>query len=236
MPIVKDARQLPPGDSDEPGQPREDPRLNWSIILDAPEIGAFLKREETARAKEYRGKVNSLLNAALQLRLADPNGLPDVSAILQRGPATALRAGALADDNDGFRKALDIITAPDNPAVMFAFAVIPLVTQLLRNHEDGVKDLREKRATRRNMTGAERKAARETAKANRPRVEFKLFGRTWRLPLRKFRLNLGGMLHVNTVAPEYLVSEVIGDPKVRAELSKRFGVKWGNNGQTPSGD
>lgn len=221
MPIVK-STQIPPGGNDTPGE-SEDPRLNWSVILDAPEIGAFLKKEETPRAKEYRGKANSLFNAILQLRLADPNGLADVSAILQRGPTTALRAGALADENEQFRKIMDMVTAPDNPAVMLALAGIPLIMQLFRNHEGELQEARNMRAARKGMTREEK----QKAKAARPRVEFRFLGRTFKMPFR-FKVNLGAMLRTNTVPPEYLVSTVIGDPKVRTELTKRFGVKWGN--------
>lgn len=222
MPIVN-ARQIAGGDTPGPEEDqKEDPRLNWSVILDAPEITSFLKRAETPRAKDYRDKVNSVLNTVLQFRLGDPNGLADVSAILQRGPATSLRAGALADENETFRKALDMLTAPDNPAVMFALTAVPLIMQIFRNHEGELKEVRENVAAKRRMTKDERKAA----KANKPRVEFKFMGRTWKMPFR-FRLNLGSALRVNTVHPDILVSSVIGDPKIRAELTKRYGVKWG---------
>lgn len=224
MPIIKDTAQIPgplAGDNGQSSEQENDPRLSWSVILDAPEIASFLKREETPRAKEYRGKVNSVFNTLLQFRLADPNGLADVSAILQRGPAVSLQAGALADSNEGFRKALDVVTAPDNPAILFAVAMVPLVFQVFRNHEGELQEVREKRAARKTMSREEKKAAR----AAKPRVEFRLLGRTWRLPFR-FKVNLSGVMRMNTVPPEYLVSSVIGDPKVRSELSKRFGVKW----------
>ncbi len=220
MPILSGTEQIP-GNGAPPEGEDTDPRLSWSVILDAPEIGAFLKKTETARAKEYRGKVSSLLSTVMQARLGSPDGLPDVSAILQRGPATALRAGALADENESFRKAIDLITAPDNPAVMFALAAIPLVMQVFRNHEGQLQDARASRAVKKTLTPAEKKAA----KTARPRVEFTFLGRTWRLPFR-FKLNLGSTLRMNTMQPEYLVSSVIGDPKIRSELSKRYGVKW----------
>jgi hypothetical protein len=222
MPIVRDSTQIPGNNTDAPPQaPEEDPRLNWSVILDAPEIASFLKKTETPRAKEYRDKVNSLLSTAVQMRLGDPNGLADVSAILQRGPVTAIRAGALADDNENFRKALDVITAPDNPAVMFALTVVPLVMQLFRNHEGQLQDVRTAHAAKKKLTPDEKKAA----KAARPRVEFRALGRTWRLPFR-FKFNLGSILKMNTYPPDMLTASVIGDPKIRTELTKRYGVKW----------
>jgi hypothetical protein len=224
LPIVRDAKQMPGGNgAGEPqATPEDDPRLSWAVILDAPEIASFLKKTETPRAKEYRDKVNSVLNTALQFRLGAPGGLADVSAILQRGPATALRAGALADESEGFRKALDVLTAPDNPAVMFALTAIPLVMQIFRNHEGELQEAQNIRKARKRMTPDEKK----TARAAKPRVEFKLLGKTWRLPfVMKFKL--GNVLKTNTLPPEYLVSTVIGDPKIRAELTKRYGVKWG---------
>lgn len=224
MPLVS-GRQIDPdsnGGGPAPGE-ESDPRLNWSVILDAPEIGSFLKTAETPRAKEYREKVSSVLNAVLQARLSDPNGLADVSAILQRGPVTALRAGALADDNEGFRKGLDMLTAPDNPAVLFAVAAVPLIMQLFRNHEGEIQEARTMRAAKKTMTRDEKKAA----KAAKPRVEFKLLGRTFKLPFA-VKFNLSSALRMRTVDPDYLVSSVIGDPKIRTELTKRYGVKWGN--------
>jgi hypothetical protein len=223
MPIVREAKQVDPGNDEvTPATPEEDPRLSWAVILDAPEVTSFLKKTETPRAKEYRDKVNSVLNTALQFRLGSPNGLADVSAILQRGPAAALRAGALADESKEFRKALDVITAPDNPAVMFALTAIPLVMQILRNHEGEMAQARDARAAKKKLTPDERKAAKQA----RPRVEFKALGRTWKLPFA-FKFKMGNALRMNTVPPDYLVSTVIGDPKIRAELTKRYGVKWG---------
>lgn len=218
MTVIR-AKQID-GNGDTPA-PEEDPRLSWSVILDAPEVASFLKTTETPRAKEYRNKTNSLLNTVLQARLGSPNGLADVSAILQRGPATAIHAGTFADNNESFRRMLDVITAPDNPAVAFAVTAIPLVMQVLRNHEADIQDVKARRAARRRMSKDERK----TAKAAKPRVEFKFMGRTWKMPFT-FKVNIGNMLRMNTVPPDYLVSSVIGDPKVRAELSKRYGVKW----------
>ncbi len=133
----------------------------------------------------------------------------------------ALHAGALADENESFRKAVDLITAPDNPAVMFAIIAVPLVMQLFRNHEGQIQDARKERILRKTMTAEDKKAV----KAARPRVEFRFLGRTWKLPFR-FKVNLGGMLHMNTMEPNNLVYTVISDPKIRAELTKRYGVKW----------
>lgn len=102
------------------------------------DIGEFIKRPKTQVARDYEKRMAGLLNAGMRARLASPSGLPDAAAIIAYGDQLAKATGELAEADERAQKAIDFICQPANPYVMFAFAALPLVTQLLRNHEAGI--------------------------------------------------------------------------------------------------
>lgn len=192
---------------------------NWQAILDAPDYLTLLKGRKTPTAADYEKKVQSVLKEVVKFRLGagTPSGLADVAAVLAMGPDLAERAGILADADERAKKTLDILTAPDNPWLMFAFAGIPLICQLFRNHEDQLKKV----PGQVKKTRAERKAAR----AARPRPVIHIGKREIRLP---FRLSVHfGFLRQSTYDPQYLVNQVMGSDKVRTALYKKYGVQIG---------
>lgn len=197
----------------------------WSVILDAPDYQTLIKPVSNANAREYEKKVNSVLKEVLRYRLT-PEGLPDAAAILTYGPSFAQRAGQLADHDPNAAKILDMLTAPDSPWVMFAIAAIPFVGQLFRNHEAQIKAIPEKAR----KTRAERRAER----AATPRAELRIPGtkRTVKVPFR-IRLPLG-VFRASTVEPVALANHVFGNPDVRKQLTKAYGIKFGENNNAPS--
>jgi hypothetical protein len=206
--------EVPPAEPDEPEVPQ------WSVILDAPDYLKLLKKPATVTSREYEQKVLSVLKEILKYRLT-PTGLPDAAAILTWGPDFASRAGALADHDERAAHAIDLLTAPDSPWVMFALVCIPFVSQLFRNHEEQVKLI----PGNMRRTRAERKAA----KATQPRAEFSIPGtkRRVRVPFRirvPFR-----MFRASTQEPSILVHQTIGNPDIQKALYKSFGVTFGNN-------
>lgn len=190
----------------------------WAAILDAPDYLTLIKKDKTATAKEYETKVQSILKEGIKFGLGMPEGrgLADVAAILAYGPDFAERAGELADFDERAKKALDIITAPDNPWLMFALAALPFVAQVFRNHEGQIKARRD----RPKLSKEERKAQR----AARPRAEFTVFKRKFRVP---FRLKLQfGFLRSGTAEPGFLVNKVFSNEDVQKMLHKHYGVTF----------
>lgn len=207
-----DESDLAPSNGEKPGD--EIPR--WQAILDAPDYISLLKGKPTAQAQEYQTRVNSVLKEVLKYRLGSgtPSSLADVSALLAYGPDFAERAGALADHDERARKALDILTAPDNPWIMFAFAAIPLIGQFLRNHDEQIKAI--PGAVKK--TRAERKAER----ANRPKPVIHLGKRVITLPIR-VRIRFA-LFRPNSVEPQALINHVMASEKVRKALKEQYGV------------
>lgn len=65
-----------------------------------------------------------------------PATVPDAAAIITHGPAFASKLGDLADADQRVRRALDLVTSgTDNPYLALTLATLPLVAQILRNHE-----------------------------------------------------------------------------------------------------
>jgi hypothetical protein len=214
----KDTGQAPEA---PPGTP---PVPQWSVILDAPDYAKLLKPAVTAKAKEYETRVNSVLKEILRFRLT-PEGLPDAAAILTYGPDLAARAGILADHDPRVAGAIDVITAPDSPWVMFAFVALPFLGQLFRNHEAQIKAI----PAQARKSRAERKAER----ASQPRAEVRIPGtkRTLKVP---FRIRFpAGFFRASTVEPATLVNQVMSNPDIRKALQKSYGVTFGSNSDAP---
>lgn len=204
----------------------EGPKLpNWQAILDAPEYTSLLKGRPSQEAREYQDRVNSILKETLKYRLGAGTitGLADVSAILAYGPDFAERAGMLAAYDDKAKKALDMLTAPDNPWVLFAFAAIPLIGQLLRNHDEDVTRIRRGWSKE---ARAERKAQKET-QAAKPKAKIRLFKREITVPFR-FKIKLS-LFRPNSTDPQVLINQVMGSDKVRKALHDKYGVKIASN-------
>lgn len=192
----------------------------WQAILDAPDFLTLLKGpRKTPTAREYEIKVQSALKEVLKFRLGagTPAGLADVATILAMGPNLAERAGILADTDERAKHALDMLTAPDNPWLMFALAALPFIGQLFRNHEDQVKAIPGGFKKTREQRKAERAA--------RPKPVLHIGKREFKLP---FRVSLKfGMLRQNTYDPQYLINQVMSSPKVRSAINDKYGVVIG---------
>lgn len=212
--------------TETPGNPEAEqngsgPKLpNWQAILDAPEYTSLLKGRPSAEAREYEQRVNSILKEVLKYRLGAGTitSLADVSAILAYGPDFAERTGVLAAHDERAKKAVDMLTAPDNPWVLFAFAAIPLIGQFLRNHDEDVTRIRRGWSKE---ARAERKAQKE-ALAAKPKPKVRLFKREITLPFR-FRIKLS-LFRPNSVEPQILINQVMGSDKVRKAIRDKYGV------------
>lgn len=190
-------------------------------ILDAPDYVTFVKIADTDASREYRNKVRSMLKATAlgAIRYGD---LPDAAAIFHFGPDFAAASGQFAASNESAAKMIDILTAPDNPALVFLMTAIPLVTQLFRNHQEELRQVPAARRTWRER----RKAARENPDAAvKPTIEL-----TVPFTKRKIKFNFkvkfraaavfSGLMR-NSEDPDYLTSKVFGDEALQRALIKQ---------------
>lgn len=103
---------------------------------DPPKSPILNAAQRTKRAREYEDKVDGLLGNIMEVCVASERTVADGAAILAYGPAFSSKAGDLADADAHVRRVIDIITAgSENPYLAFGLAALPLVAQVLRNHE-----------------------------------------------------------------------------------------------------
>jgi hypothetical protein len=200
-----------------PPSPSHDNGDSPSLKFIDADIGEFIKRPKTAVAREYEKKTQSALNTVMRFCAQNPKLVPDAAAIIAYGDDFAAAVGEVSEINKRTRQMIDIVLSPESPWLALAIAGIPLMTQLLRNHETNVSSIGE--AVKNRPSKDERKAARAEAKASRPKAKIKLFKReiTISLPVRvKF-----GFLMSQTVEPDALAKAVFSNEQVVKALKKR---------------
>ena len=208
-----DGAPPPPPNGTRPGNDAPD----YTSLFNAPNYTDLVRPAQTRGAKEYSDKVKSCLKAVM-IDSINVGDFPDAAAILAYGPGFADAAGQFADSNKYAAQAVDIITSPSNPAAMFIMTGIPLLAQVFRNHEEGIKRLPE---TRRQMR-LRRKAMRDAEKAQPPRFTIRFLGRQWPVRFKTPRLSryTAGVM-ANTRDPEQLTLNVFTDPTVVRALKKQ---------------
>lgn len=190
---------------------------DWRSIFDAPDFTSLVRPAQSAKAREYSGKVKAMLKSGMvgAINIGD---FPDAATILEYGPSFADATGQLADNSEWAAKAVDVITSPGNPVMLFAMTTIPFVAQLFRNHEAAIRNIPETRRQAR----LRRKAMANAKRAEEPRFTIKAFGRQW--PVRFRTPKLGKILagfKSQTKDPEALTFRVFTDPAVLRALKKQ---------------
>lgn len=143
------------------------------------------------RAKAYEEKTAGLLNFLMRACAANEGSVADAAAFIEHGPGIASKAGDLAHKDVRVRKAIDFLSqGTDNPYVALGLSVVPLLMQVIRNHE---------------------------SEATRPiQVRIPLTKKTF-TPRVRIRLR-NGLLRSMTSAPRSLIQKVFGDPAIKAAL------------------
>ncbi len=162
----------------------------------------------TVRAKEYEEKVSGILNVAMKTTAQNESTVSDAAAIISHGPAFASKLGDLADHDPRVRKAVDFITSgTENPYAALVVASIPLIAQIIRNHE----------------TEAPVKVG----------VRIPFTKRTFKVP---FKLRLRNpFLRSVTQEPKDLSSAVFDNPAIKsALLSQKVEVAWHGYAKEPA--
>lgn len=215
----------PVSDDDENLEELEE-ELDFSNLFDAPDYSSFIKTKPNSKAKSYEARMASMMKAGLIGSLNAEN-FPDAATFLKHGPGFAKATGNLAAEDARIASIVDMLTAPESPYVMFALVAIPLVSQLLRNHKSELDEagssFRQKRAQRK----AEKRAGIKQPSTIKP-IKVKLFRREITVPIRvRFKFpslrNAFKAFLAPTQHPAQITNEVLGDPRVQAEL-RRMGI------------
>jgi hypothetical protein len=194
---------------------------DFELILGAPDFTSLVKRRKTNRSREYERKAASALKT-VALGSIQAGNFPDAAAVLWHGPGAATAIGDLADADDRARAAIDMLTSPNSPWLVFAMTVTPLIAQILRNHEKEVREVPAKLNLSRKAR-AERKAAKTAAETAPPTFTLRLLGR--KIPVRlKFRPRFASAFFTGIRSqshhPDQLTAQVFTDPELLAALDK----------------
>lgn len=207
----------------EPGQlngSQDGASYSYGALFDAPDFSSLIKGRRSAHAREYETKVKSGLKSVTIAALRSGD-LADAATILHHGPGFAAASGDLCAANDKAKAMVDMITAPDNPYVSFAFIAVPFIAQLMRNHEKTLEQIPDARKAAR-ARRKERKQAEDTRKV--ATLHIPLMRREIKIrvgmrvnPLRGF----GKGFRASTRQPSELIMQVFSDEKLIAALEKQ---------------
>lgn len=93
-------------------------------------------KDRSPKAEEYEEKAAGFLNYLMQSLASNEGTVADSAAFILHGPGFASKAGDLAAHDPRVAKAIDFISSgTDNPYAALAIASLPLVMQIIRNHE-----------------------------------------------------------------------------------------------------
>lgn len=115
--------------------PDVDPRF-VGPDTDTPDESFIQPETQTPRAKQYTKKVRKSLNGLMRAAFVKNETVPDAAAIIMHGQEVSKAWGDLADSDIRVRKAIDFIGGGvSNPYLAAISATLPLVLQMVRNHE-----------------------------------------------------------------------------------------------------
>jgi hypothetical protein len=213
----------PPIDDESDDDDFEGSQYDYSTLFNAPSYSEFIKTAPNSRARSYERRVQSMMKAGMVASLNARNW-PDAATFLKHGPGFAKAAGNLAAEDTRAAHIVDMLTAPDSPYIMFAMVAIPMVAQLVRNHEPNIKTA--------GATWKERRTERKQAKLSgasprmkAPPITVHIFKREFKIPIR-FRVKLPSLKNAfkaflaPTQYPDEIAAEVFNDESVIKALHK----------------
>jgi len=206
---------------------------DFDVIIGAPDLGVLLTRTPTRRAREYKNRVASLFRVGMISSLNAGN-FQDAAAYLWYGPGASTAIGNLADNYNSIAKGLDIITSPSSPVAEVIATLLPLASQLARNHEQALAEV----PGRLNMgkaARARRKAERAAQTTGEPPMTLKIW--RWKIPVRwKIRSPFGffgPIVKSQSQEPNLMAARVFTDPTVVRKLAGMGVIITTPNGGKP---
>lgn len=178
----------------------ESPEVSKDFVddetYDKPD-GDFLKSGRRKRgAAEYENKVKGSLNNVMRMCLASQSTVPDAAALIAYGSNFSRAMGDWAADNEMVRKGIDFLAGgTESPGAVAIATGLPIVLQILRNHETSAK---------------------AEVPVKRIRIPF-----TKRYLTVKFKIRLGKRLRNMTNDPQEFTHWVFSNPDIRQALKKQ---------------
>lgn len=109
---------------------------------DIPDASLAEDKPQTARSKRYQKKANVPFRIAFKRLMQHQETIPDAATVMLYAPKLTRAVGDLADEDERFRKALDMLTETvENPYTAVLAATVPFALQILRNHEPDAETL-----------------------------------------------------------------------------------------------
>lgn len=160
---------------------------------DEPDPGFIKTGRRKPYAAAYQRKVHGALHRGMRYTLSNHATVPDGAALIQYGPAFEHAMGDWAVEDKRVAKAIDFITGgTTTPAMAVIAAAVPLVLQVIRNHEP------------------------EAEVTKKPLKIWR-----WTLPIKvKFRIKLK-RLRPMTHEPQAFTNWVLGNPDIMETLKKQ---------------
>lgn len=127
------------GDERLPFTPRE-PLTEKNYATADPDI---LKKKRRANgAQGYEDKVTDLVTMAVAWTAPNPATVVDAAALLIHGEAVSSSLGDLAVEDERVASVINFLSGgTGNPSIAVAAAVVPLVLQIMRNHEPALENI-----------------------------------------------------------------------------------------------
>lgn len=156
----------------------------------------FIKKPTRPRgAIAYEKKVSELINTGMRAALGHEQTLADAAALIMYGPTLAEKVGNLAATDPRIARGIDFITdGTENPYASVAIAAMPLILQVIRNHEP-------------------------QAEVSSGRTGFRIPFTQKHIKL-KFKIKLGRLRQL-TNDPDAFTSWVLDRPDIQAALAKQ---------------
>lgn len=149
------------------------------------------KKSRSEKAYAYEKKSEDFLGFIMRLCASNENTVADAATLIEHGEAFSSKLGDLAAHDKRVAHGIDLITSgSENPYAAVVLAALPIVAQIIRNHET------------------------ETAKPFEIRIPFTQ--RTFK-PKIKIRLNIAFMRAL-TMHPRQMIQSVFGRDDVRQAL------------------
>jgi hypothetical protein len=193
---------------------------SYDALFSAPDYSVLIKGRRSAGAREYETKVKSVMKSLAVGSLRNGQ-VADSATFFRFGPGFSSATGDVCAVNDRAKKIVDMVTAPDNPYVALGMIAVPMIVQLMRNHEkqlDMIPEVR-KEAKRRRKERRQEEDKRRTATVHIPfmRREIKIRVGLRFNPFKGTRM----ALWASSKPPQELVQQVFSDQKLRDALAKQ---------------
>lgn len=118
-------------------EPQVDP--DDSLVDESPDepSATFISdKARSVKSRRYEKKMRGLFNTGFRAAISNPATVSDAAAIMMHAEPISRAWGDLADESAGIARAIDYITdGTENPYATAVITTMPLILQMLRNHE-----------------------------------------------------------------------------------------------------